>query len=149
MVRFEEIAGGHPLAETQGQRNMLMRKEIWFFHRLGLIEIVIAAIAISGMTTIGGIWVTTAAKTAYAHPMDNLPYTVLVLALYLLFNGLLIGLCCAAAICILKFLYVGLGALYRLLRTLLAQPIRLVHLITAGFAALIDKSRAIRRRFSR
>ncbi|WP_234890328.1 hypothetical protein [Rhizobium rhizogenes] len=126
-----------------------MRKEIWFFHRLGLIEIVIAAIAISGMTTIGGIWVTTAAKTAYAHPMDNLPYTVLVLALYLLFNGLLIGLCCAAAICILKFLYVGLGALYRLLRTLLAQPIRLVHLITAGFAALIDKSRAIRRRFSR
>lgn len=50
-----------------------MRKEIWFFHRLGLIEIVIAAIAISGITTIGGIWVTTAAKSVYANPMGNLP----------------------------------------------------------------------------
>ncbi|NTH68496.1 hypothetical protein [Rhizobium rhizogenes] len=126
-----------------------MRKEIWFFHRLGLIEIVIAAIAISGITTIGGIWVTTAAKSVYINPMDNLPYTVLVLALYLLFNGLLIGLCCAAALCILKFLYVALNAIYRLLRTLLAQPIHLAHLIIAGFAALIGKSRAIRRRRSR
>lgn len=126
-----------------------MRKEIWFFHRLGLIEIVIAAIAISGITTIGGIWVTTAAKTAYAHPMDNLPYTIVVLALYLLFNGLLIGLCCAAALCILKFLYVAASALFRLLRTLLAQPIHFAHLIIAGFAALIGKSRAIRRRRSR
>ncbi|NTG05109.1 hypothetical protein G6L30_33880 [Agrobacterium rhizogenes] len=126
-----------------------MRKEIWFFHRLGLIEIIIAAIAISGMTTIGGIWVTTAAKSVYARPMDNLPYTVLVLALYLLFNALLIALCCAAALCILKFLTVALGALYRLLRTLLVQPIRLAHLIAAFLAALIDKSRAIRRRLSR
>lgn len=127
----------------------MMRKEIWFFHRLGLIEIIIAAIAISGMTTIGGIWVTTAAKSVYARPMDNLPYTVLVLALYLLFNALLIALCCAAALCILKFLTVALGALYRLLRTLLVQPIRLAHLIAAFLAALIDKSRAIRRRLSR
>nr|WP_200985088.1 hypothetical protein [Rhizobium rhizogenes]QCL09140.1 putative membrane protein [Rhizobium rhizogenes] len=127
----------------------MMRKEIWFFHRLGLIEIVIAATAISGITTIGGIWVTTAAKSVYAHPTDNLPYTILVLALYLLFNGLLIGLCCAAALCILKFLYVALNAFCRLLRTLLVQPIHLAHLITAGFAALIDKSRAIRRRLSR
>ncbi|QND44586.1 hypothetical protein HB780_01925 (plasmid) [Rhizobium lusitanum] len=126
-----------------------MRKEIWFFHRLGLIEIVIAAIAISGITTIGGIWVTTAAKSVYANPMGNLPYTVLVLALYLLFNGLLIGLCCAAAICILKFLYVALGAFYRLFRTLLTQPIHLARLITASFTALIDKARAIRRRLSR
>lgn len=149
MVRFEEIAGGHSLAETQVQRDMLMRKEIWFFHRLGLIEIVIAAIAISVTTTIGGIWVTTAAKAVYAQPMDNLPYTVLVLALFLLFNGLLIGLCCAAAICILKFLYAAAEASYRLLRTLLAQPIHLARLITAGFAALIDKARAIRRRLSR
>lgn len=127
----------------------MMRKEIWFFHRLGLIEIVIAAIAISGMTTIGGIWVTTAAKSVYTHPMDNLPYTIVVLTLYLLFNALLITLCCAAAICILKFLTVALGVLYRLLRTLLAQPIHLAHLMSAGFAALIDKSRAIRRRLSR
>jgi hypothetical protein len=149
MVRFEEIAGGHPLAETQVQRNMLMRKEIWFFHRLGLIEIVIAAIAISVTTTIGGIWVTTAAKSVYINPTDDLPYTVLVLVLYLLFNGLLIGLCCAAALCILKFLYVALRAFYRLLRTLLAQPIHLARLITAGIAALIDKARAIRRRLSR
>jgi hypothetical protein len=128
---------------------MLMRKEIWFFHRLGPIEIVAAAIAISGITTIGGIWVTTAAKAAYTHPMDNLPYTILVLALFLLFNGLLIGLCCAAAICILKLIYVADGALYRLLRTLLVQPIHLAHVITAFIAALIDKFRAIRRRLSR
>lgn len=127
----------------------MMRKEIWFFHRLGLIEIVIAAIVISGMTTIGGIWVTTAAKSVYAHPMDNLPYTIVVLTLYLLFNALLITLCCAAAICILKFLTVGLGALYRLLRTLLTQPIHLARHMSAGFAALIDRSRAIRRRLSR
>nr|WP_200997138.1 hypothetical protein [Rhizobium rhizogenes]QCL10186.1 putative membrane protein [Rhizobium rhizogenes] len=126
-----------------------MRKEIWFFHRLGLIEIVIAAIAISVTTTIGGIWVTTAAKSVYANPMDNLPYTIVVLVLYLLFNGLLIGLCCAAAICILKLLYVALGAFYRLFRTLLTQPIHLARLITVGFAALIAKSRAIRRRLSR
>nr|WP_200994593.1 hypothetical protein [Rhizobium rhizogenes] len=127
----------------------MMRKEIWFFHRLGLIEIVIAATAISVTTTIGGIWVTTAAKSVYINPMDNLPYTIVVLALYLLFNALLIALCCAAAICILKFLAVALGALYRLLRTLLVQPIHLAHLVTAGFAALIEKSRAIRRRLSR
>ncbi|OCJ02491.1 hypothetical protein A6U85_30455 [Agrobacterium sp. 13-626] len=126
-----------------------MRKEIWFFHRLGLIEIVIAAIAISGITTIGGIWVTTAAKTVYINPMESLPYTIVVLALYLLFNGLLVGLCCAAALCILKFIYVAASAFYRLLRTLLAQPIHLTHLIIAGFAALIGKSRAIRRRRSR
>ncbi|MCJ9720000.1 hypothetical protein MOV66_00230 [Agrobacterium sp. SHOUNA12C] len=126
-----------------------MRKEIWFFHRLGLLEIVIAAIAISVTTTIGGIWVTTAAKSVYAHPTDNLPYTILVLALYLLFNGLLIALCCAAALCILKFLYVALGAFYRLLHTLLAQPIHLARLMSAGFTALIDKARAIRRRLSR
>ncbi|MFW8584663.1 hypothetical protein ACOJBM_06435 [Rhizobium beringeri] len=50
-----------------------MRKEIWFFHTLGPIEIAAAAIAISGITTIGGIWVTTAAKSVYVHPMDNLP----------------------------------------------------------------------------
>jgi hypothetical protein len=128
---------------------MLMRKEIWFFHRLGPIEIVIAAIAISATTTIGGIWVTTAAKSAYAHPMDNLPYTIVVLALFLLFNGLLIGLCCAAAICILKLIYVALSAFYRLLRTLLSQPIHLAHVMSALFAALIDRSRAIRRRRSR
>ncbi|MGO4569442.1 hypothetical protein AB4Z52_31450 [Rhizobium sp. 2YAF20] len=126
-----------------------MPKEIWFFHRLGPIEIVAAAIAISGITTIGGLWVTSAAKSAYAHPLDNLPYTIVVFALFLLFNGLLIGLCCAAAICILKFIYVAVGAFYRLLRTLLIQPIHLAHLMSAFLAALIDRSRAIRRRLSR
>ncbi|API57373.1 MULTISPECIES: hypothetical protein [Rhizobium] len=126
-----------------------MRKEIWFFHTLGPIEIAAAAIAISGITTIGGIWVTTAAKSVYVHPMDNLPYTIVVLALFLLFNGLLIGLCCAAAICILKLIYVALSAFYRLLRTLLVQPLHLAYVITAFFVALIDKSRAIRRRLSR
>ena len=126
-----------------------MRKEIWFFHRLGPIEIVAAAIAISGMTTLGGIWVTTAAKAVYIHPMDNLPYTIVVLALFLLFNGLLIGLCCVAAICILKLIYVALSAFYRLLRTVLAQPIHLAHVISAFSTALIGKTRAIRRRLSR
>lgn len=126
-----------------------MDKELWFVHRLGPIKIVIGAITVSGITTIGGIWVTTGAKSAYAHPFDNLPYTIVMFALFLLFNGLLLGLCCAVALCILKFLYAVVGTFYRLLRTFLVQPIHLSHVITVFFAALIYKSRAIRRRLSR
>ncbi|MBZ5763371.1 hypothetical protein LAV84_28045 [Rhizobium sp. VS19-DR104.2] len=126
-----------------------MGKEIWFFHRLGPIEIVAATIAISGTATIAGIWVTTAAKFVYAHPMDNLAYTFLVLALYLLFNAVLVGLCCAAALSILKAVYAASSTGLRLIRTALIQPILLVRALTAFVRALFDKSAALRRRLTR
>ena len=126
-----------------------MGKEIWFFHRLGPIEIVAATIAISGTATIAGIWVTTAAKSVYAHPMDNLAYTVLVLALYLLVNAMLVGLCCAAALCIVKVLYAAASTCLRLLRTALIQPILLVRACIAFVGVLFDKSAALRRRLTR
>lgn len=126
-----------------------MRKEIWFFHRLGLIEIVAAIIVIAGVGTFSGIWVTTEARYVYAHPADNIPNTLLVMALFLLFNGLLIGLCCAVAIYSLKLAYIALAATYRISRSLLAQPVRLVSFVAAVGSALVDKSRSIRRRLSR
>ncbi|AYG64392.1 hypothetical protein [Rhizobium jaguaris] len=126
-----------------------MRKEIWFIQRLGPTEIVIAIIVVAGIATIGGVWVTAEAQQVYVHPLDNLAYTVLVLAFYLLFNAVLIGFCCAVAIYLFKFAGLVVRATYRFLRSLLAQPVRLARLITTLFAALIDKSRSIGRHLSR
>lgn len=119
-----------------------MRKEIWFVQRLGPIEILVALIAVTGIASIGGLWVTTEARQVYAHPMDNIPYTALILLLYLAFNGLLIGFCCAAALYILKFIYFVIQAACRLMRKLMVQPIHLIGLLTSLFTALA-------RRFSR
>ncbi|WFU07326.1 hypothetical protein QA648_36200 (plasmid) [Rhizobium sp. CB3171] len=113
-----------------------MRKQIWFIQRLGPTEIVIAIIVVAGIATIGGVWVTAEARHVYAHPLDNLAYTVLVLALYLLFNAVLIGFCCAVAIYLFKFAGLVVRAAYRLLRGLLTQPIRLGRLITGFLTAL-------------
>lgn len=126
-----------------------MRKEIWFVHRLGPIEVLAGTILVGGIATMAGVWVTTAAKQVFTHPMDNLPYTILVLALYLVFNGVLIGLCCAATLCVFKIIYAAACALCRLLRGVLAQPIHLANLIAASLSALINAFQSIRRRLSR
>lgn len=126
-----------------------MRKEIWFIHRLGPIEVLAAIILIAGIATISGVWVTTAAKQVYAHPMDSLPYTILVLALYIAFNGLIIGVCCAAVTYIVKFICVVARRLYRFLRGVSAQPIHLARLVTASLSICPRTLRSIRQRLLR